>query len=211
MMNERPERQPGWRARRQSGIQLIIGASLVGLALWLAIYRYGPLITVAGLAGRMLFAFKCIAIATLFCFVGGTEAVAHERFQSAAFDPLAGSETPRLKVNLRYLQNTLEQLIVLAVALCGLAAYLSSSRGMRAVLATTVVWIVGRFAFWIGYHRSAAMRGIGAPGMMAALLALLYVGWRIGAEIAGSTGGSLVLAAFFALEALLVWKTRPQP
>ena len=66
---------------------------------------------------RELFALKCVALATLFCLVAGIEAVAHERLQSDAFDPLLNHETRRLRVNLRYLQNTLEQLIVFAVGL----------------------------------------------------------------------------------------------
>jgi len=79
---------------------------------------------------------------------------------------------------------------------------------MRAVLATTIVWIMGRFAFWAGYHRSAAMRGLGAPGMMASLLALLYVVCRIGNEIAGPAGGAVFVAAFLLLEGVLFSRTR---
>jgi hypothetical protein len=157
---------------------------------------------------RMLVALKCFAIATLFCLVAGVEAVAHERLQSAAFDPLLGYDTRRLRVNLRYLQNTLEQVIVLGVALFGLAAYLDTGESMRAVIATAVVWIASRFAFWIGYHRSAAMRGIGAPSMMATMIALLYVAWRVGDDLAGPAAGWAFIAAFLALEALLFWGTR---
>ena len=155
----------------------------------------------------MLVALKCVAVATLFCFVAGIEAVAHERLQSNAFDPLQGHETTRLRVNLRYLQNTLEQLIVFAVGLFGLAAYLDSGGAMRIVVATTVVWILNRFAFWIGYHRSAAMRGLGAPSMAMSLIVLLYVVARIGDDLAGTAGMVVLIALYLALEAVLFWKT----
>jgi hypothetical protein len=79
---------------------------------------------------------------------------------------------------------------------------------MRAVLATAIVWTLARFAFWIGYHHSAAMRGIGAPGMMVSLLVLLYVGARIGFDGAGAAGAVAVVAAFLLIEAVLFWKTR---
>jgi hypothetical protein len=49
----------------------------------------------------------------------------------------------------------------------------------------TVVWILARFAFWIGYHGSAAMRGIGAPGVAMTLLILIYVVSRFGFDLAG--------------------------
>jgi hypothetical protein len=208
---DQPNEQESWRAERRTGIGAIALAAIISAILWLGIYRYAPPIAdSASLAGRMLFALKCFAVATLFCFVGGVEAVAHERLQSAAFDPLKGHETRRLRVNLRYLQNSLEQLIVLAVGLFGLAAYLTTAESMRAVLATAVVWIVGRFAFWIGYHRSAAMRGIGAPGTLPAMLALLYVAWRIGDELAGPVGGWAIIGGYLLLEAVLFRATRPE-
>jgi hypothetical protein len=140
--------------------------------------------------------------------VAGIEAIAHERLQSPAFDPLAGFQTKRLQVNLRYLQNTLEQIIVFGVGLFGLAAYLTSGSAMRLLPAITVIWILNRFAFWIGYHRSAAMRGLGAPSMAVSLIMLLYVAARIGNDVAGVAGGVIAIGAYFALEAILFLKTR---
>jgi hypothetical protein len=99
-------------------------------------------------------------------------------------------------VNQRYLQNTLEQFIVFVVGLFGLAAYSPDSSVMRAVLATTVVWILARFAFWIGCHRSAAMRGIGAPGMAVSMIVLLYVAGRIRFDLGGVVGATVPVAAF---------------
>jgi hypothetical protein len=157
---------------------------------------------------RLLVATKCMAVATLFTLVAGVEAVAHERLQSDAFDPLAGHETKRLRVNLRYLQNTLEQLIVFAVGLLGLAAYLTDGGAMRAVPAATIIWVLNRFAFWIGYHRSAAMRGLGAPSMALSLIILLYVTARIGDEVAGAAGVIVLVGAYLVIEAILFWKTR---
>src|ERR1700761_3626175 len=107
------------------------------------------------LAPRMVLTAKCAILAVLFCLVTGVEAVAHERLTSPAFDPLSGYETRRLRVNQRYLQNTLEQPVVFAASLFGLAAYCPDGAAMRTVLATTIVWILGRWAFWFGYHQSA--------------------------------------------------------
>jgi uncharacterized MAPEG superfamily protein len=156
----------------------------------------------------MIVALKCLAVATLFTLVAGVEAVAHERFQTAAFDPLAGHQTERLRVNLRYLQNTLEQIVVFAVGLFGTAAYLSSGEAMRAVPATTVVWILNRLAFWIGYHKSSAMRALGAASMAISLIMLLYVTARVGHDLGGVPGTVILLGLYLALEAILFLKTR---
>lgn len=209
-MNDTSQLTPDWRRARRSGIAAIAASSTVAAAIWFGVVYFAPPITgMEPVDARMIFAFKCCCLAVLFCFVLGVEAVAHERLQSAAFDPLAGHETRRLRVNLRYLQNTLEQFVIFAVGLFGLAFYSTGADAMRAVLATTIVWILGRFAFWIGYHRSAAMRGIGAPGVIVSLLVLIYVGARIGHDVAGTAGTIVVIAAFLAIEALLFWKTRP--
>jgi hypothetical protein len=198
-----------WRVQRKSGMGAIAASMAVSLAVWIALWQFlPPHGGMEDLGARMVVALKCVAAATLFCFVAGIEAVAHERLQSNAFDPLQGHQTERLKVNLRYLQNTLEQLIVFAVGLFGLAAYLDSGSAMRIVVASTIVWILNRFAFWIGYHRGAAMRGLGAPSMVIGLLMLLYVVARIGGDIAGNAGMIIAIALFLALEAVLFLKTR---
>src|SRR6516164_6652680 len=209
-MNDAEMARAGFIRQRRAGLAAITAAMPVALLLWLAIaYLTPPLEGMASLDGRMLFTLKCCCLAVLFCLVTGVEAVAHERLFSLAFDPLAGFETRRLRVNQRYLQNTLEQILVFAVGLFGLAAYSPDGSAMRAVLATTVVWILARFAFWIGYHRSAAMRGIGAPGMALSMLVLLYVAWRIGYDVAGFVGAALPVAAFLAIEVFLFRATRP--
>lgn len=201
--------EPDWRQERKSGIAAIAGSIAISAVIWVALWQLlPPLVGMDSIGARMLVALKCVALTTLFCLVGGVEAIAHERLQSNAFDPLQGQETKRLRVNLRYLQNTLEQTFVFAVGLFGLAAYLDSGSAMRIVIATTVIWILNRFAFWVGYHRSAAMRGLGAPSMVIGLVMLLYVVARIGGDIAGAAGMVIAIALFLALEAVLFLKTR---
>ncbi|HET7269437.1 MAG TPA: MAPEG family protein [Oleiagrimonas sp.] len=207
--NAAAERDAAFRAERRSGMLAIGVAMPVALVLWLAIsFLPPPLAGMETFDERMLFALKCFCFAVLFCLVMGLEAVAHERLVSRAFDPLAGFETRRLRVNQRYLQNTLEQMVVFAAALFGLAAYSTGGAQMRMVLATAVVWICSRFAFWIGYHRSAAMRGLGAPGMALGMLVLLYVTCRIGYDVAGVFGAAAVIVLFVAIEAFLFRATR---
>jgi hypothetical protein len=208
MSNSSP---PNVTARqRRAGLIYIALSAPFALGLWLAIRDFAP--PLAGMeitSARMEFALKCCSVAALFCLVLGIEAVAHERLTSPAFDPLSGFETRRLRVNLRYLQNTLEQFLVFAVGLFGLSLYSADGVGMRAVEATTIVWILARFAFWIGYHYSAAMRGLGAPGVMMSLLVLIYVVARFGYEIAGLPGAIAPVLAFLLIEVFLFWATRP--
>ncbi|PAL21563.1 MAPEG family protein [Sphingopyxis sp. GW247-27LB] len=201
-----------WRRQRRKGIGAIAASAVVAAALWLAIRHLAPpLAEMETVADRLTFAFKCWCLAVFFCLAMGVEAVAHERLQSPAFDPLAGYETRRLRVNQRYLQNTLEQLILFTAALFGLALYSDDGDGMRAVEATAFVWILFRFVFWIGYHRSAAMRGLGAPGLMLSLIVLAYVIVRIGLDLGGPVAAAGAMGLFLAIEAVLFRTTRARP
>jgi len=109
---------------------------------------------------------------------------------------------------LRYLQNTLEQLIMFTAGLFGLALYSHGGTDSRAVEATAVVWILFRFAFWIGYHRSAAWRSLGAAGVGMSLIVLIYVAARVSLDLGGVVAMVLTLGVFFAIEAFLFWATR---
>jgi len=183
----------------------------IAIALWFGTYYLLP--PIAGmetLLDRLVFALKCSAVAILFCFVMAIEAVAHERLRSPAIDPLSGYDTRRMRVNLRYLQHTLEQLVVFLPGLFGLAAYSADGSAMRWVVAATVVWIAARIAFWIGYHRSSAERGYGAPGMVVAMLMLLYVSARFGFEIAGWAGAAGIVVLFGLMETIITLKTAPE-
>jgi hypothetical protein len=185
-------------------------AFVIAVALWLATYFLLPPLTgMTEPLARLIFALKCGCVAILFCFVLGIEAVAHERLRSPAIDPLAGYETRRMTINLRYLQNTLEQLLVFLPGLFGLAYYSDNGTSMRAVAATTLVWIFGRFAFWIGYHQGSLHRAAGAPSMMLGMVMVLYVSGRFGYEFAGWVGAVALLMLFSAGEAVLVLATKP--
>jgi hypothetical protein len=197
---------PGQRA---AGVKFIAVSAAIAILVWLGIDRLlPPLPGMDGLGARMLFALKCWCVAALFCLVTGVEAVAHERLQSPAFDPLTGFTTRRLQVNERYLQNTVEQIIVFAAALFGLTAYCRDGAAMRAVLATAVVWGLARAGFWIGYHHSAALRGLGAPGIPLSMIVLLYVVARFGHELAGPAGAAAPIVLFVLIEIVLFRATR---
>src|SRR5260370_1982277 len=114
-----------------------------------------------------------------------------------------------MTINLGYLQRTVERLVLFVPGLVALAFYCSDGHSMRAVAATTVVWIATRFAFWIGYHYGSQHRAIGAPGMMQSMLILLYVCARIGYDAAGPAGAIAPLIAFACVEAVLVRVTKP--
>ena len=185
-------------AQRRTTISGIALSAFASAAIWVALYLFLP---APGSAEPLPTALACGAIAALLTLMAGVEAVAHERLVTPAIDPLAGFETRRMRVNSRYLQNTLEQFVIFAAGLMALSAYATP----RILVIVTIVWVLMRWAFWAGYHQSPLLRGLGAPGMVQSILVLLYVAYRFGADTYGALAGYALVGLFLALEALLFW------
>jgi hypothetical protein len=95
--------------------------------------------------------------------------------------------------------------------LIALACDCADGRAMRAVVATTTVWVISRAVFWIGYHRAPHFRAAGLTGMAQSLLVLVYVCGKFGYEIAGPIGATVPIAIFAGVEAYLVRVVRSRP
>ena len=185
-------------------------AAPVALLLWLGLRHLLPPIPDMDSEGaRMMFAVYCIAVASLLTLLAGIEAVAHERLMGPALDPLAAAETPRMKINLRYLQNTVEQILLFAPGLLLLAHHSPDGGSMRAVAATTIVWIAARWVFWVGYHMSPLLRAPGLVGMVQSILVLFYGVFRSGQEMAGLIGGLLPILLFLMIEVVILFGRLP--
>jgi len=186
----------------------ITGALAMAAAIWFLVLQAAPLSGMTDVAARTIFGLKCSSVAILLAFFTGLEAIAHERLMTNAFDPLLGNETRRLKVNLRYAQNTAEQLLLFVPGLLCLAIYCSNGAAMRVVEAVTLTWIAMRFIFWIGYHRGAEYRVAGLLGAAQSSFVLLYVSCRFGFELGGLVGAAVPPAIVAAIEAFILYDLR---
>ena len=93
----------------------------------------------------------------------------------------------------------------LAIGLILLALHVGD---LRIVAATTAVWTLGRWAWWIGYHRDPAWRGLGAFSMAISLITLAYGVGAFAFALAGWSGVAALLAPFALAEAWLFFTLR---
>ena len=183
--------------QRRTTLSGIAASAVVTAATTSVLWRFLPQPPMDPLATAM----ACCAIAALLTLVAGVEAIAHERLVTPAIDPLAGFETRRMRVNFRYLQNTLEQFVVFAAGLLAL----SFTASPKILVIVTVVWVLARWAFWLGYHKDPLLRGIGAPGMVQSMIVLLYIAYHFGSDAYGQAAGIGLLVIFAGIEAMLFW------
>jgi hypothetical protein len=175
-------------ATRQRTVKIGVGIGVLGMAtIVVTVLALVPLRDVPPLADRLAFAAQCAVFPALMLALG-IGAVGSARFKGEAMNPLEPKEVgSALLVHQRYLQNTLEQLVLHLVVLFGVAAD-GTALGMRLLPALAACFVVGRGAFWIGYLRDPMKRSPGfAMTMHPTLVGLVYLAVRAGAHALGVT------------------------
>ncbi len=85
-----------------------------------------------------------------------------------------------LEINLRYNQNTLEQLVLACIAWAGLSLYLPTAH--LVVIPAIDLFAIGRGTFWIGYLIYPMARAFGmvltALPTIASYAWLVWFSWR---------------------------------
>ena len=117
-------------------------------------------------ASRLAYTVQANAFAVIPLLLG-ILAVGNARFLSEAIDPTLEKEDLAMQINGRVVNNTLQQFILFFVATTALCVNTSSTQ-MRLIPAATIVFIVARMAFWIGYRIHPLYRafGMGATGYL---------------------------------------------
>ena len=93
-------------------------------------------------------------------FLAMIVAVGNARFASEAIDPTQGKESPRMIVDGRVADNTLQQLVLFLTGMLGLAVTLPLNR-LSIVAAVSITFVICRIAFWIGYRIKPVYRAFG--------------------------------------------------
>jgi hypothetical protein len=156
------------RIRRQSALAALVCAAVLAAAiLWLP----GVIDFPEDPADRIAFALRADVL-LLLCLLAGVRWVSSTRYRSAEDNPGSAyaPPSPRLAVPLAFLQNTLEQTVITALALVALAT-VEGDAPLAYICASVPLFALGRIAFARGYPKGAGGRAFGM-----ALTALPSVG-----------------------------------
>lgn len=142
-------------------LQMLIALSVL-LGVFYGGYYYVPdsaLLPQSGdLPTKMLYTFRLFLFPAGFMWVA-ISMVGFNRAKVGAENPLAGNEN-RMELSKKRLLNTLEQTTIYAMQAMFLATLLKREE-MKLILLYTIVFVVGRFFFWVGYGISFHYRALG--------------------------------------------------
>ena len=126
-------------------------------------------------ASRLAFTMRWLALPGL-TLLAGIFAAARRGFFA---DAIGGTRTPanhHLEIALRYNQNTVEQIILAGIAWAALSVTLPHER-LVLIPAMAVLFVIGRFTFWVGYVLHPMGRTFGMTLTIAPTLAAY--GWLL--------------------------------
>ena len=131
------------------------------------------------LQSNMQFTIRCDLFA-LSMLLLGIGVVAKQRFfSSTAISGNTDKIDQTIIINLRYIQNTLEQTILLFITHLALATILPIN-SMKLIPILVSLFIIGRILFWVGYHRSPISRAFGfVTSFYPTAFAMIYCCFKI--------------------------------
>jgi hypothetical protein len=142
------------------------------------IFQYMPINPgLVDIGTRLAYALQMNAFAIL-PLLAGVVIVGNDRFLSEAIDPTLHKESLATQINGRVVDNTLQQSMLFLVGTLALSVNLSGPQ-MRAIPTATLVFVVARVAFWVGYRIHPLYRafGMAATGYLNVGM-LAYALWR---------------------------------
>jgi hypothetical protein len=163
-------------------IGALSGLAAMAVLVWLLANAIAPPAIPDVPGDRIAYALKWAVVAALpFFFM--IAAIGNSRFTSEAIDPTLGKDSPKMIVNGRVADNTLQQLMLFLVGMLALAVTLPIQL-LSIVAAVSITFVVMRLAFWVGYRIKPVYRAFGFASTaymnLGMLLAALWLWARPG-------------------------------
>ena len=164
--------------------QLIGVAGTLAAAVTLALlWRWREVLAGPGPAGddiqaRLGFVLTWLLLPGLSLLIGVVGA-ARRGFYADAIDGTRTPQSPALEINLRYNTNTVEQVLLAAIAWSGLALQLPHAQ-LYLIPVLAVIFFIGRLAFFVGYLITPMGRTYGMVlTVLPTYIAYLWLTWRL--------------------------------
>jgi hypothetical protein len=144
---------------------LVLMGMIAAVVVLLLVWTRLPLLPLAlpvgdDAASRIAFVARWLLLPGLALFAGVVGLASRRFFVTDAMDGTRAPESRSLEINLRYNQNTLEQVVLAAIAWSGLALQLPHDR-LSLIPALAILFLIARAIFWVGYLIAPWARALG--------------------------------------------------
>ena len=151
----------GFTSRQWPFLFVLVGNWIFALAFFLGaklLWHWAPA-EWSSPGDKIALVFKCAAFA-LSPGIVGICIVAAQRLDPNMMVGRMAKPNSSLDINTRFILNTFEQFTAYLVAIAVIALY-SPAEEARALPILTMLFVLGRMLFWIGYHKNPYMRAFG--------------------------------------------------
>ncbi|WP_108809994.1 MAPEG family protein [Sphingorhabdus sp. Alg231-15] len=162
---------------------IMIALAIVGMAIGIALPMFayiqlqGIFPEISDPGDRLAFAIKWMCFPVL-ALVAGMGAIGAGRIFSEYADGSTPPVGTRLELHRRYMQNTVEQLLIFIPTQLALVTLLPADR-LAVIPVWAVLFLVARILFWAGYIKNPMYRSLGimmvVPNQFAALFILFQI------------------------------------
>jgi uncharacterized membrane protein YecN with MAPEG domain len=147
------------REQRVVAIGALSGIVLMVVSVWILADLLPPPAIADTTGDRLAYALRAdvVALVPLFLML---ITVGNARFLSDAIDPTRQAESESMRIDGRVAANTLEQTFGFVVASLAMATLVPLPH-LQIIWACTIVFVVARIAFWVGYRMDPLYRATG--------------------------------------------------
>ena len=141
----------------------MLTGALLSIVIFLAgmfILPFGKHQDVSSVLDHVIFTIRCQSFSAM-TFLFGIARIASMRFVTIAMDPVSGKGDQLISIDARYLQNTLEQLVLSVLGQLILSTYLTTGVLTRVIPSLVALFVIGRVLFYVGYTESPVKRAAG--------------------------------------------------
>ena len=151
----------GFTSRQWPFLFVLVGNWIFALALFLGAKLFWHWVPAewSTPGDRIALVFKCAAFAVLPGIIGIC-VVSAQRLDPKMWVGRMAKPNSALDINTRFILNTFEQFSAYLVAIAVVALY-SPAEEARALPILTMLFLLGRILFWIGYHKNPYLRAFG--------------------------------------------------
>ena len=164
--HERSQRDPhtkylGFTSRQWPFLFVLVGNWIFSLAFFLSakwLWHWAPA-EWSSPGDKIALVFKCAAFALVPGIIGICIVAAQQLDPNLMVGRMAKPNSS-LDINTRFILNTFEQFTAYLVAIAVVALY-SPPEEARALPILTMLFVIGRMLFWVGYHQNPHLRAFG--------------------------------------------------